>query len=275
MLRLLLTWLLAWYTSTFGCVHDCDVTQAPILCDEPEITFNMTFPGSIDAICSGAECAWVTQPNADETCGCTWTNMHRLYWNDPRILNCLSTYSTPLSLTFHGWVRWWSDHCVGHTEMLYEIEFLQAQQDVFKHVDDLELEYINGTTVVISTNGDQVVVEKNTTLYSPYIRPTKDHIHINYCWVNILDCPTGNASVIRTIPSSEFPTNDFRIIPVEPEGERAEFTAFIDNVTYSPWQVLRCHWSYFNGTAIEHNADERPMMIKSGENITRSTIIIQ
>ena len=267
---------MAWYTSTVGCRPDCAAPAVPVLCETPEITFNMTFPGALDAVCSGAECAWVTQPNADETCGCTWSNMHRLYWNDPRIYNCLSTYAAPQALTFHGWVRWWTDYCVGHMEMLYEIEFTQAFQDVFIFFQDLELEYIGGTTVVISTNGDKVVVDHNTTLsftvYSPH---EGSHIHIDDCWLDILDCPDENATIVRTIPSAEFETNDFRIIPVEPEGERAEFTAFIDDETYSPWQIFRCSWRYYNGTAIDHNEDERPMMVGNADITTKSTVILQ
>jgi len=156
------------------------------------------------------------------------------------------------------------------------VDFIPSKEDIF--VDYPPCEYYEdaiSTRIVIGTDGAPVIISGQTNVtFTVTVQNATLHTHveIDECFIDVLEDPDDphciefpehhdeeQCSVLRNIPSSEFP--DFHIEYAPPNGERAVWTAFIDNVTYSPWQRIRCLWHFYNGTTHGHYSHNHSVML--------------
>lgn len=251
-------WIALFPVIAHGFCYMCPPPRPPPpCCHAPNITVNMSQIGFLDIDCANTTCGWVQTPISTQTCGCTWYGQQFISWSDPRMFSCLKVAQNPRELRFRGWIRWWSGNCLGHTEIEYDVQIVPTREDIFIHFPPCEyyVDEIN-TRIEIGADGAQVLVDGQTNLTFTVTLTNSTlqaHAEISECFIDVLENPDepDDGNILRIIPSSEFPTNDFTITYADPNGEQARFTTFIDNVTYSPWQRLRCNWNFFSGTTVE------------------------
>jgi len=222
--------------------HDC--------CKAPNINTTVTLEG-VDIHCPHAVCGFVSEELDPAPCGCTWSDTYHLKWSDDRIGKCLYVDEEDKDQIVRGTVRWWSRGCIGHVDIILRLVLEPDIRDVFITYPVFEYNKqvgIHSGFAALARSGseDDIPQAGKSDMFFEVVMDEPEvgvHMEITSCDIDILDSGAQDAFVLTTYTNISFNTSY-----ADPNGEIAEYRAFMDNRYYSPFQRVRCLYALFNGT---------------------------
>jgi len=233
-------------------------------CVEPDINVTATMDGIV-VECPNAVCAFVREELDPAPCGCTWQGSQHVPWFDGRIGPCIDIDQEDKDKLLRLTVRWWSQYCMGHVDVVLRLVIMPDVRDIFisypsyEHckVESVHVEY---TASARAGSYDDVPQAEKSDMFFEVVMDEPEtgvHMEITSCDIDILDGGTADAEVLTT-----YTNIDVNISYAEPNGEIAVYRAFMDDIAYSPFQRLICHYGMFNGTTtVDTFTHERSYMI--------------
>ena len=219
-------------------------------CRVPDINVTVTDKG-LEVQCPESVCGFVNEELDPAPCGCTWENEYTLSWSDSRIGPCLYTNVEDGDKLVRGTVRWWTLGCMGHVDVVVRIVLQPDERDVF--IDYPSFEYnkqvgvASGFAALARGGSDDDIpqADKSNMFFEVIMEEpvTGVHMEVTGCDLDILDSGAPDAFLLTTYTNITYNTSY-----ADPNGEVIEYTAFMDDRYYSPYQRIRCTYALFNGT---------------------------
>lgn len=219
-------------------------------CRPPEINATVAL-SSIEFQCPDAVCGFVNEELDPAPCGCTWTGQYNLEWQDKRISQCFYTDEEEGEQIIRSTIRWWTRGCMGHVDIIIRVLLQPDMRDVFVSYPTFEYTKqigLHSGYVALARSGseDDIPQAEKSDMFFEVIMDEPEigvHMEITECDVDILDSGSADSIVLTT-----YENISFNVTYADPNGERAEYKAFMDTLYYSPFQRVRCVYAMFNGT---------------------------
>ena len=233
-------------------------------CVVPELNTSIHHHGVV-VHCPHAVCAWVNEELDPAPCGCTWTGEKMLPWTDGRIGRCMYVDKEDKDHIIRGTVRWWTQTCMGHFDVVVRIQLEEDTRDVFVSYPTFEYNRdvgIHSGYAALARSGSEDLIPQagvSDMFFEVIMEEPKVGVHmeIQQCDIDILDSGADDAFLLTTYEDIEV-----NITYAEPNGERCSYEAFMDGRYYSPFQRLRCTYALFNGTTtVDTFTHERSYML--------------
>lgn len=242
-----------WWTSVSACGPPppcCGPPPSLDCCRAPDVNATVTLSG-VQVDCPGAVCGFVNEELDPAPCGCTWRNTHIMPWSDGRIGKCLYVDQEDKDQVIRGTVRWWTMGCMGHVDIILRIVLDPDMRDVFITYPIFEYRRQVGVhsgfaALARSGSSDEIPQAGKSDMFFEVVMDEPEvgvHMEITSCDIDILDSGSDDAFVLTTYENIAFNTSY-----ADPNGEKAEYRAFMDEQYYSPYQRVRCLYALFNGT---------------------------
>ena len=237
-------------------------------CDVPNITIQSEFTGIYIDCGENVQCTFVEKELDTCSCGKIWSDIDIVPWNDPRLSRCFHIQQNT-ETQLQGIIRWWHQTCMGHQHIDLTIQLLPDQRNVFMNYSVIAYEEIkaqcNNYTIYIQSGSEDLApqADKSTMFFKaimkePYIGV---HIKIIQCQLEILKSGAYDAEILTTYPTNQHAFH-YNVSYAEPHGEKITYTAFMDEIYYSPWQRIMCTYGLFNGsTSLETYHHDNAYMI--------------
>ena len=228
----------------------CGPPPALDCCRPPDVNASITLDGVVFH-CPEAVCGFVNEELDPAPCGCTWTGDYELQWSDGRIGACLYADTDDADQVIRGTVRWWTLGCVGHVDVILRLVLEPDLRDVFVEYPTFEYNKQVGVhsgfaALARSGSEDEIPQAGKSDMFFEVVMDEPEvgvHMEIMACDVDILDSGASDAFVLTTYENITFNTSY-----ADPNGEKAEYEAFMDTLYYSPYQRVRCTYALFDGT---------------------------
>jgi hypothetical protein len=243
----------------FLCFHtalaDGECCEESYECSRPDIVVSVSESGVSVNCGPRVVCSWVESELSTCSCGKVWNSPIQMQWQDIRFKECF-TYNIGTLLKLDGTLRWWSDTCMGHERVSFEVESVSSFLDVVMHYSEIvHMEevhrYYNYSAIARSgTEGSAVAQSLKSTMYYEVTMDEFEigvHMEIDVCTLEILSSGSSDSEILTTYHAGQHSFN-YNISFAEPNGERVSYKAIMDDEYYSPWQRIMCSYTMKNGT---------------------------
>ena len=228
----------------------CDPPPSLDCCVPPDINITATTQ-HVEIMCPDAVCGFVREELDPAPCGCTWSGDYILRWTDRRLQTCLYTDQDDKDQIIRGTVRWWTMGCMGHVDVILRIVLEEDFRDVF--ITNPEFEYtrqvgVHSSYVALARAGsyDEIPQAGKSDMFFEVVMDEPEvgvHMEITSCDIDILDSGEPDAFVLHV-----YENISYNVSYADPNGERATYRAFMDDIAYSPFQRVHCEYAMYNGT---------------------------